>query len=153
MPGINTGSFFSRLGGQLPGMVNSLAQNYGAPDMANSVRGSSALVGKARPSFGRPKMPSTPKVTNGIPAGKMPGTPIKMQAPGLMPSGGGIDTAPTNMPMPMPMQADMPMRSPGFGGGFWNPSAPKLGMDGQYSTQPFQPNLGGLFGAYNRIRF
>lgn len=148
MPGINTGSFWGRMGNAAAGMTNGLAQQFGAPDMANTVRGSSTLLGQQK----RQKMPKMPKPTNGIPAGQMPGTPVKMEMPGMMapmPQTGGIDTRPS--PQMMPNGGGM--NFPGFGGGFWNPGAPKLDVNtGQYNT-PSMPNIGGLFGAYNRIRF
>lgn len=142
MAGVGTApssGFFSRMVGQIPGMTNSLAQNYGG-DLSGAAKQSSALFGRTP----RKSQPGSPKVTNGIPKGQIPGTQMPMPTAPT-----GINTGPTNMSMPMGDGASAPMGG-GHGMGFWNPYAPKMDpQTGQYST----PNMdmGGIFGRYNRL--
>lgn len=128
-----SGGFFSRMMGQMPGMINSLGGKYGG-DMAGAARASSALLGRQRPS-----LPRTPKVTSGIPAGQMPGQQMPMPS---MPE--GINTGPT-------LNASMPMR--GSGSGFWNPMGKQLEFNGQPIGQPMQDNsgMGGIFSRYRTM--
>lgn len=132
MAGISTspsGGFFSRMMGQMPGMTNSLAQNFGDPSMRGAVQGSSRLLGMQKPS--QPKMP---KYVNGLPDGQLPGMQIPMPS---MPSPinmGGIDTGPSRVPMPE--------NNSGIAGGLFNRPP---GYE-----RPGQPNSGGggLFSNY-----
>jgi hypothetical protein len=145
---VKTGpSFMSRLGGQMPGMVNSLAQNYGDQSMAETVRGSSSLLGKQ-------KAPQRPK-TLGMPS-QLPGQQV--------PVGGlSVPQAPAgNMWSNMSPGVTSGLGSMFSGGGGINTGPSNMGVVGQgglgpieYMGQPmpqFGGQGGGLFDTYNRMR-
>jgi hypothetical protein len=107
-PAINTGpspSFKSKMMGQMPGMVNGMAQNYGDPSMMGSVQNAGAALGMQR----RP-MP-TPM---GINEGMMPGAPMGA------PMEEGIVRGPSQMPF-TPTGGMMPGQNTGITGGMQNP--------------------------------
>jgi hypothetical protein len=164
---VGTGpSFMSRLGAQMPGMVNSMAQDFGDPSMRGTVQGSSSLLKKQKsPMFGNRRAKS-PGVTTGMPKGQigtsvpMPRNPISTGPTTPMP--GGINIQAPGLTPPPEMQVDMPM---GMGpistnpsqmmGGFIDPS--QLGPL-EFNGMPI-PGMGrnngaggGLFDTYNRLR-
>lgn len=131
---VNTGpskgaSFMSKLGGQMPGMVNGLAGKFGDPSMTGAVKGAGSVLGMRRPS-----MPQMPRVQNGMP-GQMPG----MQMP--LPQAPGIDTGPS---MPPPM---MPQNQGIMGNIFNRPAGYERPMGPMQGTE-----IGGLFGKYNQMQ-
>lgn len=133
MPGVSTGpSFMNRLGGQMPGMVNGLAQQFGDPQMQGAVQSSSRLLNRPRPNIQQsqaiPRMPMPQPMT------QMPGTPMPPPTPP------GIQTGPSTPPPFMnPMLGGMS----GIGGmGGMNRNS----MMGQQPT-----DIGGLFGRYNQM--
>ena len=164
MAGISTGpGFMSRLGGQLPGMVNAAAQQFGNPSMRNAVAGSASLLSKQKqPRFNPARM--APKVTTGIDT--MPGTqvplpsnPINIQAPGLTPPQEISAEMPINTGPSAPIfqnpYANIFSASPGYGrsgntgiaGGLFNRppgyERPNMGAGGI--------DIGGLFGRFNQF--
>lgn len=132
MAGINVGNFWGRM---MPGAINALGQQYGG-DLSDSARQSSALLGAK-------KQPKTPKVTNGIPRGQMPGQQMPMpQIPTPPPMGGGINTGPSNF---------NPSNFGGGHGGFWNPGA-KGPLQLEMNGMPMgNMGGGGLFNRYNQM--
>lgn len=133
MAGINVGNFWGRM---MPGMVNALGQQYGG-NLSGASRASSSLLGAK-------KQPKTPKVTNGIQGGQLPGQQMSMpQIPTPPPMSGGVNTGPTNF------------NSMGGGhGGFWNPGAKgplQLEMNGMPIGTMGGNSGGGLFNRYNQM--
>lgn len=177
---INTNpSFMSRLGGQMPGMVNAAAQQFGNPSMKESVAGSASLLGKQKtPGFMGGMRRKTPPVTNGIPGGQMPGQQIPIPTgPSFMPTAGPGRMSPVNVQAPglVPpgeMNAEMPIAtgpSPLFQNPYGNifGNSPGYGRSGNtgiaggmFNRPPGyeRPNMGaggtdigGLFGRYNQL--
>lgn len=156
MAGINVGpgqGFLGRMAGQMPGMINSAAQQFGDPSMRKTVAGSASLLGKNKMRT-KPKMPQSPPVTTGMGNMPMPGQEVNIQAPGLQQP---IDTGMMGMKpelMGNPY-AGIFNSSPGYGrsgntgiaGGLFNRppgfERPNMGSGGI--------DIGGLFGAYNRL--
>jgi hypothetical protein len=162
-----SGGFFKRLGGQIPGMTNAMAQNFGGGDAQTmqNLQGSAKLLGMQKPPMRKPPMPSMGPGISGMPQG-MPGEmpPMQAQAPGLQAAPG----------MGPEMQAQMPITtgpsnlagSPYgnlFGGGRGMPgmSNGNTGVAGGIFNRPpgyERPNFGGggndvsgLFGSFNRF--
>ena len=123
----NHGSFMSRLGGQVPGMLNGMAQNYGDPSLQGAAKGSSSLLGVRKPAF--------PGFNPGIQSKVMPGQNMGMPTPPQPPPMSGINTGPSNM-------SEMPMNGP-------TESPMSMNMMGSRNTGNGGIS-GGLFGNYAR---
>jgi hypothetical protein len=140
MPGINTNpSFFSKLMGQMPGMTNSLAQNYGDPSMQDTVRGASSVLGMKRN-----QSPQGPQVNSGILGNKMPGQ--NMGIPSMPPpvqGSPGIETGPSPMMMSMPM-------GQGAGGMMGSRNSGNTGFGGGMNSG-MPTDFGGLFGRLQKM--
>ena len=128
MAGVNAApSFWSRLMGQMPGMVNSLAQNYGSKDLRGAVRASGSAFGVMRkPETSNTGGSEVPGMTRGI-------------------------VQPPTFRMP-----NINFGGDGLGVGIWNPRALDP-TTGEYTTPILElqgPGMqpgGGIWQAYNRL--
>lgn len=101
---INTGpsqSFKTKMMGQMPGMVNGMAQNYGDPSMMGGVQNSGLALGMKRP-MGMQPPPVDPNMMAGGPMDE------------------GIVRGPSQMPF-NPSGGFMPGQNSGITGGMPNP--------------------------------
>lgn len=122
MPVSTSPSFMSRLGGMMPGMLNSMASQYGNPNMRGMVDTAGMM---SRMFQNRPR--HMPQATPGI--NQMPG---QQMPPPQIPQ--GIDTGPSPAVMGM---GRLPMNNGGVAGGIFN------------RPQGYErPNFGGIFGNY-----